>query len=617
MVQATLAAAHIQWPDHPSFERVLPPVVSEFMATWATRSLTDPGTRLQELTSELGLPLLESSSRTGGPDHKTVFQSTLRVGTGPYDVVTGTGSSKTAAKFAAAARALASIRPLLGDPSPSPNPTFARSFTGRFVEALPVTRSAWPRWQRAGYLGAHLLMRRDFGAFTRWAANLEQLLGRDWHPSPAAEEALSSYYSLIYQPDNPRPLFREELDRAARWASASAQADVSALSERSAVPDFAALSAAQSVWLTQGDSASVSEVLDDWELLLRHRLPVDRDTTQEAFRTDGRSAAALLKILQECASDLLKAAPSQVTVKVKATADRCLVVLGCPRHSFSGISASPVVRLVCEAAPGMKVAAPADSASGISVPAALLPQDDEGWLTAAARPRPMTDEYELSMASLIHDLKNEVTAVRVALERPAASRTEQLAAQHAASEHLDQVADLGSRLRDADLLYSAASLVGVTDLAPFLQLYISSQIRQLPRQVRLMPPTLTPASVSIEERALRAILDNLVKNAQEAMPDGGTISIDYAASLDDYMVLLEVVNSGPPIPGSVVEALRSGQPIASAKRNGSGLGLLGIRRILRRVGGDLEATNRSSGPAMLITLPLVTDDAEGDEEGYE
>ena len=426
MVQATLAAAHVQWPDHPSFERALPPAVSQFMATWGTRSLLDPASRLEQLTSELGLPFEESSSRSG-PEHKTVFQSTLKIGTGPHDVVTGTGSSKTAAKLAAATQAFADLRPLLGDVGTSPTPAFAQSFTRKFIEALPATNSAWPRWQRAGYLGAHLLMRQDFDAFTRWAASLERFLGRDWRPSPSAEEALGRYYSRIYQPDDARPFFREELNRAARWAVASAQADVSALSERSALPDFAALSAAQSVWLTQGDSTLISQVLDDWELLLRCRLPIDRDAIPKAFHTDGRSAAALLKILQECASELSKAAPSQVTVKVRATADRCLVVLGCPEHSFSGLPASPVVRLVCEAAPGMNVAAPAESAIGISVPAALLPQDGEGWLTVAARPRPATDEYELSMASLIHDLKNEVTAARVALERPTALRTDQLA----------------------------------------------------------------------------------------------------------------------------------------------------------------------------------------------
>lgn len=614
MVQATLAAAHIQWPDQPSFERALPPAISQFMATWATRSLTDPATRLQQLTSELGLPFEDSSSRAGGPDHKTVFQSTLKVGDGPHDVMTGTGSSKTAAKLAAAARAVAAIRPLLGDSGSSPNLAFARSFTRRFIEALPSTGSAWPRWQRAGYLGVHLLMRRDFEAFTQWATGLEQLLGRDWHPSPSSAAALSSYYNRIYQPDNPRPLFRAELDRAARWAAASAQADVSALSGRSALPDFAPLSAAQSIWLTQGDAALIAGILDDWELLNRRRLPIDRDADPEGFRTDGRSAAALLKILQECTADLLTASPAQVTVKVRTTGDRCLVVLGCPEHSFSGLPDSLVIRLLCEAAPGIKVAAPAKNAIGISVPAAQLPQAGEGWLTAAARPRPVTDDYEQSMATLIHDLKNEVTAARVALDQPSASRTEQLAAQHAASEHLDRVADLGSRLRAADLLYSAVDLVGITDLAPFLQAYSSDQIRRLPQQVRLVPPTLTPASVAIEERALRAILDNLLINAQEAIPESGTIIIEYASFPDDYRVLLEVANSGPLIPDSVIVALQSGQPIASAKRSGSGLGLLGIRRILRRVGGDLEAANRSGGPMMLVTLPLVTDDPEEDEE---
>ncbi len=557
MAQATLAAAHIQWPDQPSFERALPPEVSQFMATWATRSLTDPATRLQQLTSELGLPFEESSSRAGGPDHKTIFQSTLRVGDGLHDVMIGAGSSKTAAKLAAAARALAGIRPLLGDPILSPNPAFARSFSRRFIEALPTTGSAWARWQRAGYLGVHLLIRRDLEAFTQWATSMERLLGRGWRPSPSAAAALGRYYNRIYRPDNPRPLFRAELNRAARWAADSAQADVSALSDRSALPDFAALSAAQSIWLTQGDAAPITEVLDDWELLDRQRLPIDTDAAPEGFRTDGRSAAALLKILQECAADLSAASPAQVTVKVRTTGDRCLVVLGCPEHSFTDLLKSLVVRLLCEAAPGIRVAAPAESAIGISVPAAQLSQAGEGWLTAAARPRPVTDEYEQLMATLIHDLKNEVTAAGIALDQPSASRTEHLAAQHAASEHLDRVADLGSRLGDADLLYSAADLVVVTDLAPFLQAYSSDRIRRLPQQVRLVPPTLTPASVAIEERALRAVLDNLVNNAQEAIPESGTITIEYASFPDDYRVLLEVANSGPTIPKRTVRGLRS------------------------------------------------------------
>jgi predicted nucleotidyltransferase len=49
MVQATLAASHIQWPDQATFERHLPSVVDQFLTTRAAISLIDPTTRLQEL----------------------------------------------------------------------------------------------------------------------------------------------------------------------------------------------------------------------------------------------------------------------------------------------------------------------------------------------------------------------------------------------------------------------------------------------------------------------------------------------------------------------------------------------------------------------------------------
>jgi len=91
--------------------------------------------------------------------------------------------------------------------------------------------------------------------------------------------------------------------------------------------------------------------------------------------------------------------------------------------------------------------------------------------------------------------------------------------------------------------------------------------------------------------------------------NGGEITLDYTASQTDDVALL-----GSPIRRRHSDrshrSLAAGSPVASSKRDGSGLGLLGVRRILRRAGGDLEPVQRASGTGWLITLPLVSEEVE-------
>ncbi|TJZ97472.1 ATP-binding protein [Actinacidiphila oryziradicis] len=106
-------------------------------------------------------------------------------------------------------------------------------------------------------------------------------------------------------------------------------------------------------------------------------------------------------------------------------------------------------------------------------------------------------------------------------------------------------------------------------------------------------------------------LDNLVKNAVEAMPSGGSIRLDWAA--DEYLAAIELADDGPGLPVEVVRALVSGERIRSTKPGGNGLGLLGVQSLLSRVGGNLTA-QRSSGTTWLITLPIATAVASEDDE---
>ena len=106
----------------------------------------------------------------------------------------------------------------------------------------------------------------------------------------------------------------------------------------------------------------------------------------------------------------------------------------------------------------------------------------------------------------------------------------------------------------------------------------------------------------IDPHQIKQAALNLVRNAMQAMPDGGrlTISTDVAA---DGTVALSVDDTGPGIP----EELRCLilEPFFTSKPQGTGLGLPLAAHIVRDHGGELDfgPAPGGSGTRFTITLP--------------
>ncbi len=97
---------------------------------------------------------------------------------------------------------------------------------------------------------------------------------------------------------------------------------------------------------------------------------------------------------------------------------------------------------------------------------------------------------------------------------------------------------------------------------------------------------------------LRQVLLNLCKNALEAMPDGGKLTV--AAMRTSVGVLLEVRDTGRGIP----EGLDVFAPFTSSKPSGSGLGLPIARQIMEAHQGTLTYERPPDGGTVFrLTLP--------------
>ncbi len=113
--------------------------------------------------------------------------------------------------------------------------------------------------------------------------------------------------------------------------------------------------------------------------------------------------------------------------------------------------------------------------------------------------------------------------------------------------------------------------------------------------------------------AVRAALANLVENAIEVSPAGGTVVVGLERAHD--AVIVRVKDDGPGLPEEVREKLFS--PHVTTKVGGSGMGLfLAKQLIVGMHGGSLAIEDADGGGTVAtVTLPSVAEGAsEGDRE---
>jgi signal transduction histidine kinase len=99
------------------------------------------------------------------------------------------------------------------------------------------------------------------------------------------------------------------------------------------------------------------------------------------------------------------------------------------------------------------------------------------------------------------------------------------------------------------------------------------------------------ARAGINRQELQQVIINLLINAIQAMPAGGTLRLRTRDRDDGRAgVLLEVSDSGPGLSERVKERLF--RPFFTTKNDGNGLGLWISMGLLERYGGSIEARNR-------------------------
>jgi signal transduction histidine kinase len=230
---------------------------------------------------------------------------------------------------------------------------------------------------------------------------------------------------------------------------------------------------------------------------------------------------------------------------------------------------------------------------------------------------PATDDSEIELAGLIHDLRNPLTAIlgqaqllRRYLDRdgdaPSAPVERTLSAilssAHQMSAMLDAMLTCSRHRSGAWVGGDSAAI----DLSDILRLALD-QVEQATGQRRIhLEPASRPVVGVWEPTAVLRALVNVLENALKYSPDGGAVIV--AVRQDGVEVVVTIQDQGIGIPDidlpTLFEAFARGSN-ARGRFVGTGLGLISTRRLIESQGGSLElASVEGCGTTVTIRLPL-------------
>ena len=204
-------------------------------------------------------------------------------------------------------------------------------------------------------------------------------------------------------------------------------------------------------------------------------------------------------------------------------------------------------------------------------------------------------------AGIAHEIGNPLNAIALSLQlvKRDPTDTEAIDTGLAQSKRLDGIIHdflTAIRPRKPNLMPGS-----VADPLKDCLAMLKPQFEERRITVTLDIPAALP-NVALDAEQMEQVFFNLLKNALEALKDGG--KIDIALNSDDRDVSVSFRDNGIGIPPDQLANLF--EPYRTTKEKGTGLGLMISKRIVTEHGGSIAAESKSGeGTTFTITLPRL------------
>ena len=221
-------------------------------------------------------------------------------------------------------------------------------------------------------------------------------------------------------------------------------------------------------------------------------------------------------------------------------------------------------------------------------------------------------EHQEASRKVIHEVNNPLSIIKnylVVLDDKIARNEPIVEELSVLNEEIDRVGRIVGSLASQEAEPETTEINGV--LKDVVRLFSIS--RYLPSSVNIVVNTgEKPEEIACAADPLKQILLNLIKNAVEALPNGGTIEIrNNGRRIQDGRAYCElrISDTGTGIPAEVLANLFS--PVRSSKRGENrGLGLSIIHDLVKKIGGLISCDSGPAGTTFTVLLPSAIAKAE-------
>jgi hypothetical protein len=213
-------------------------------------------------------------------------------------------------------------------------------------------------------------------------------------------------------------------------------------------------------------------------------------------------------------------------------------------------------------------------------------------------------------AGIAHEIKNPLAGIAAAITILNDDFPEGDSRREIGSEVLEQVKRLDKTVND--LLYFGKP----TDPEPVMvdlnvvvkkTLLFASQHRGGKRIEKVVSLSDSLPLVKVDPKQIQQIFLNLILNAVQAMPDGGTLTIRSEAQGEgtNKMAVVTFADTGTGIPKPLLAKIFT--PFFTTKAQGTGLGLAICHKLVEQHGGRLSVeSEEGKGTVFTVQLPVMT-----------
>ena len=201
-----------------------------------------------------------------------------------------------------------------------------------------------------------------------------------------------------------------------------------------------------------------------------------------------------------------------------------------------------------------------------------------------------------------HDLRNPLTGISSAtyyLRKKYGSLMDEKGQDML--ETIKKDIDYSNKIINDLLEYSKAIKLDLKETSPKSAVTEALPYIVFPENVQLIDLTQDAPKIKIDADRMKRVFINIIKNAIDAMPDGGKLTITSEKAKGKVKIAFE--DTGVGIPRENLKKLF--EPFFTTKANGMGLGLAICKRIVEAHGGTISVESEiNKGTTVTIIIPI-------------